>query len=106
MLFLGLIASISITCKREYFISDPITGGTLVTQPMLQMRPNQMELRSMDCCRQFCCRFRKCKRKISSPLLLINDFEKNVTIRSSLQLFSLPQQFTHEISQPFSNKSI
>jgi hypothetical protein len=50
---------------------------SLVTQPMLQRRPNCTELRSMDYYHQLFCRFRKCKRKVPPPLLLSNDFEKS-----------------------------
>ena len=39
----------------------------LVTQPMLQLRPNWSELRSMDYYHQIFCRFRKCKRKVPPP---------------------------------------
>ena len=49
----------------------------LVTQPMLQLRPNCMELTSMDYYHQFFCRFRKRKRKVPPPSLLSNDFEKS-----------------------------
>ena len=38
--------------------------STLVTQPMLQLRPNWSELRSMDYYHQIFCRFQKCKRKV------------------------------------------
>ena len=55
-------------------ISEP---SALVTQPMLQPRPNCTELRSMDYYHQFFCRFRKCKRKVPPPSLLSNDFEKS-----------------------------
>ena len=41
----------------------------LVTQPMLQLRPNQTELRLMDLYNQILCRFQKCKRKVSPPSL-------------------------------------
>ena len=50
---------------------------TLVTQPMLQRRPNPTELRSMDYYHQIFCRFRKCKRKDPPPSPLSNDFEKS-----------------------------
>ena len=43
---------------------------TLVTQPMLQLRPNWSELRSMDSYIQILCRFQKCKRKVPPPSLL------------------------------------
>ena len=43
------------------------TGHSLVTQPMLQLRPNQTELRSMDISNQIFCRFQKYKRKIPPP---------------------------------------
>ena len=46
---------------------------TLVTQPMLQRRPNRMELRLMDSYIQILCRFRKCKRKVPPPSLLNNE---------------------------------
>ena len=51
--------------------------STLVTQPMLQLRPNCTELRSMDYYHQIFCRFQKCKRKVPPPSLLSNDFEKS-----------------------------
>ena len=51
--------------------------NSLVTQPMLQLRPNQTELRSMDYSNQIFCRFRKRKRKVPPPALLRNDFEKS-----------------------------
>ena len=41
----------------------------VVTQPMLQRRPNCMELRSMDSHIQILCNFQKCKRKVSPPSL-------------------------------------
>ena len=50
---------------------------TLVTQPMLQLRPNCTPLRSMDYYHQIFCRFRKCKRKVPPPSPLSNDFEKS-----------------------------
>ena len=40
---------------------------TLVTQPMLQHRPNRTELRSMDSYIQILCRFPKYKRKVPPP---------------------------------------
>ena len=43
---------------------------TLVTQLMLQRRPNRSELRSMDSYIQIICRFQKCKRKVPPPSLL------------------------------------
>ena len=43
------------------------TTVTLVTQPMLQLRPNWLELRSMDCYHQIFYRFRKCKQKLPPP---------------------------------------
>ena len=52
-------------------------GRSLVTQPMLQLRPNCTELRSMDYYHQIFCRFQKCKRKVPPPSLLSNDFEKS-----------------------------
>ena len=53
------------------------TNITLVTQPMLQLRPNCTELRSMDYYHQILCRFRKCKQKVPPPSLLSNNFEKS-----------------------------
>ena len=51
-------------------------GISLVTQPMLQLRPNCSSLRSMDYYHQIFCRFRKCKRKVPPPSPLSTDFEK------------------------------
>ena len=44
---------------------------SLVTQPMLQRRPNRTELISMDSFIQILCRFQKCKRKVP-PLSLLS----------------------------------
>ena len=49
----------------------------LVTQPMLQLRPNWSSPWSMDYYHQIFCRFWKCKRKVPPPSLLSNDFEKS-----------------------------
>ena len=46
----------------------------LVTQPMLQRRPNRTELRSMDSYIQILCRFQKCKRKVPPPSPLKKSF--------------------------------
>ena len=46
---------------------------SLVTQPMLQHRPNPTELRSMDSYIRILCRFQKCKRKVPPPSLLSNE---------------------------------
>ena len=43
----------------------------LVTQPMLQRRPNCTELRSMDSYIQILCRFQKCKQKVPPPSPLV-----------------------------------
>ena len=64
-------------------LSEPNTADgkfifdTLVTQPMLQLRPNYTPLRSMDYYHQIFCRFQKCKQKVPPPSLLCNDFEKS-----------------------------
>ena len=58
-------------------IATFLTCYSLVTQPMLQCRPNRTELKSMDYYHEFFCRFRKCKRKVPPPSLLSNDFEKS-----------------------------
>ena len=52
------------TCTRHTHAPDT---HTLVTQPMLQLRPNWSELRSMDCYHQIFYRFRKCKQKLPPP---------------------------------------
>ena len=44
-----------------------VSRSSLVTQPMLQLRPNWSELRSMDYYHQIFCRFRKCKQKLLPP---------------------------------------
>ena len=49
------------------------TGDTLVTQPMLQRRPSQTELRLMDSYIQILCTFQKCKQKVPPPSLLSNE---------------------------------
>ena len=46
---------------------------TLVTQPMLQRRPNPTELRLMDSYIQILCRFQKSKRKVPPPSPLSNE---------------------------------
>ena len=60
---------------------------TLVTQPMLQLRPNCTELRLMDYYHQIFCRFRKCKRKVPPPSPLSNDFEKSWFFSKILVMF-------------------
>ena len=50
-----------------YYSQIFLVGSSLVTQPMLQHRPNRMELRSMDSYIQILCRFQKCKRKVPPP---------------------------------------
>ena len=45
---------------------------SLVTQPMLQCRPNHTELILMDSYIQILCRFQKCKRKVRSILNITN----------------------------------
>ena len=47
--------------------------NALVTQPMLQRRPNRTELRLMDPYIQILCRFQKRKRKVPPPSLLSNE---------------------------------
>ena len=46
---------------------------SLVTEPMLQRRPNPTELRSMDSYIQILCRFQICKQKVPPPSLLSNE---------------------------------
>ena len=48
-------------------------ANSLVTQPMLQRRPNRTELRSMDSYIQILCRFQKCKQKVPPPSLLTSE---------------------------------
>ena len=50
---------------------------SLVTQPMLQCRPNPTELRLMDSYIQILCRFQKCKGKVPPPSLLSNEKSKS-----------------------------
>ena len=59
--------------KNGIYICIVFNGNTLVTQPMLQLRPNWSELRSMDYYHQIFCRFRKCKRKVPPSTLLTNE---------------------------------
>ena len=63
--------------KGTFFNYVDYLVRSLVTQPMLQCRLNPTELRSMDYYHQIFCRFRKCKRKVTPPSLLSNDFEKS-----------------------------
>jgi hypothetical protein len=49
-----------------------LTVTTLVTQPMLQCRPNRTELRLMDSYIQILCTFQKCKRKVPPLSVLKN----------------------------------
>ena len=46
---------------------------SLVTQPMMQRRPNPTELRLMDSYIQILCRFQKSKRKVPPPSPLSNE---------------------------------
>ena len=53
--------------SNQYTVHSMLSGKPLVTQAMLQLRPNWSELRSMDCYHQIFCRFRKCKQKLPPP---------------------------------------
>ena len=57
--------------------SEIYSEHALVTKPILQLRANRTELRSMDYYHQNFCTFRKCKRIVPPPSLLSNDFEKS-----------------------------
>ena len=50
-------------------VSLPALISTLVTQPMMQRRPNCTELRLMDSYIQILCRFQKSKQKVPPPSL-------------------------------------
>ena len=50
-----------------WYLSFCITYKTLVTQVMLQRRPNWTELRLMDSYIQTLCRFQKCMQKVPPP---------------------------------------
>ena len=63
---LGLVFWVQDDPQRKKFGSIWVAQA-LVTQPMLQLRPNWTELRSMDYYHQIFCRFRKCKRKVPPP---------------------------------------
>ena len=76
MYILGLAHTYNIhTYNLLGFKYVPVSTA-LVTQPMLQRRPNPTELRLMDSYIQILCRFQKCKRKVPPPSPLYNDFEK------------------------------
>ena len=54
---------------------------TLVTQPMLQRRPNHMELSSMNSYNQILCRFQKSKGKVlPSSLPSTKDFKRRFSV--------------------------
>ena len=53
--------------KLEY--AKQINEWPLVTQPMLQRRPNRTELRSIDSYIQILCRFQQSKQKVPPPSL-------------------------------------
>ena len=54
----------------KFLFEQILTPPSLVTQPILQRRPNRTELRLMDSFIQILCRFQKSKRKVPplSPL--------------------------------------
>ena len=56
---------------------------SLVIQPMMQRWPNPTELRSMDSCIQFLCRFRKSKQKL-------------MTLKSSVVIFQALEPLQHQ----------
>ena len=58
-------------CDKKFWFCNIVQS--LVTQPMLQRRPNRTHLRSMDSCIQILCRFQKCKQKVPPPSLLSNE---------------------------------
>jgi hypothetical protein len=57
--------------ETEFMISSLVILDPLVTQPMMQRRPNPTELRSMDSYIQIFCRFQKYKQNF--PPLLRNE---------------------------------
>ena len=57
--------------ERVPFLSK--IQSALVTQPMMQRRPNPTELRSMDSYIQILSRFQKSKRKVPPPSPLSNE---------------------------------
>ena len=65
---------------------------TLVTQPMLQLTPNQTELRSMDLYNQIFCRFQKCIQKVPPPSLPCRRKKKNVVWASRAALTTGPKK--------------
>ena len=48
-------------------LTEEAYSHELVTQPMIQRRPNPRELRSMDSYVQILCRFQKIKQKVPPP---------------------------------------
>ena len=58
------------------YICKVIVGCSLVTQPMLQHRPNRTELRSMDYYHQIFCRFRKSEKFLHRPPSVIMILKK------------------------------
>ena len=63
--------TVHLKCNHALFFKIPT--DSLVTQPILQCRPNPTELRSMDYYHQIFCTLRKCKRKVPPPSLLRNE---------------------------------
>ena len=70
-------------------VKAKLTALSLVTQPMLQRRPNWTELRSMGSYIQILCRFQKCKQKVPPPSLLSN--EKSP--------FTFKEDFSHPLGE-------
>ena len=52
-----------------FFQMYTLRAPSLVTQPILQLRPNWSLLRSMDLYNQIFCRFQKCNQKVPPPSL-------------------------------------
>ena len=67
-----------------------VPGKSLVTQPMLQVRLNQTELRSMDLFNQILCRFQKYKRKVPPPSPL---FGAKKTCRLKVHIYGSKKKF-------------
>ena len=59
--------------KREKMEPKVFEVASLVTQPMLQRRPNRTKLRLMDSYIQILCRFQKSKQKVPPPSHLSNE---------------------------------
>ena len=85
---------VQINCVFCFISASKNASKALVTQPMLQLRPNCTELRSMDSYIQILCRFQKCKLKVPPSVSVVISWQKLCSESDALIIFFQYINFT------------